>query len=237
MLRTISVRRKNTPRQSRQVQHFCYRGYVYDQECNLYYLQSRYYDPKVGRFLNRDVVYDLDAGLQGYNLFVYCGNNPVRRVDISGADSVDMIDGDEDTDEPQVKDGGCGRSHRFSSPPGNPSGNGNTAQSINTHNPTVPSTPNHNRLGKIVDILKGAVNNTAKKGITTNFQKSGGYDQATADFEYIDPSNTKTIDTQYGDGLQGTYNNISVILRRGSTSGGATLEFRISSRYVIKVRY
>jgi hypothetical protein len=87
----------------------------------------------MGRFLNHDVVYDLDAGLQGYNLFVYCGNNPVRRVDISGADSVDMIDGDEDADEPQVKDGGCGHGQRLTSAPSNPSGNGNAGNSGCTH--------------------------------------------------------------------------------------------------------
>ena len=31
-----------------------YRGYVYDQESGLYYLQSRYYNPEIGRFINAD---------------------------------------------------------------------------------------------------------------------------------------------------------------------------------------
>ena len=35
-----------------------YRGYVYDDETGLYYLQSRYYDPVTGRFLNADVYAD-----------------------------------------------------------------------------------------------------------------------------------------------------------------------------------
>ena len=64
-----------------------YRGYVYDDETGLYYLQSRYYDPQTRRFLNSDIVYDTDAGLQGYNLFIYCGNNPKNRIDASGFDS------------------------------------------------------------------------------------------------------------------------------------------------------
>ena len=66
-----------------------YRGYVYDNETGLYYLQSRYYDPQTRRFLNSDIVYDTDAGLQGYNLFIYCGNNPKNRIDASGFDSED----------------------------------------------------------------------------------------------------------------------------------------------------
>ena len=91
-----------------------YRGYVYDTEIGLYYLQSRYYDPEVGRFLNADIVYDTDAGLQGYNLFIYCGNNPINRIDVSGADSTDLIDGDKDDDE-QLTDGHSSHSHKSNS--------------------------------------------------------------------------------------------------------------------------
>ena len=65
----------------------------------MYYLQSRYYNPAVGRFLNADVVYDLDAGLEGYNLFLYCANDPVGRIDISGTDSEKVEDLDLADDE------------------------------------------------------------------------------------------------------------------------------------------
>jgi len=63
-----------------------YRGYYYDSETGLYYLQSRYYDPVVGRFLNADAVPMLGANgdFIGYNLFAYCGNNPVNMVDSCG---------------------------------------------------------------------------------------------------------------------------------------------------------
>ena len=63
-----------------------YRGYVYDQETQLYYLQSRYYNPTMGRFINADGVDYLGAGsnLTSYNLFAYCGNNPVAHVDYNG---------------------------------------------------------------------------------------------------------------------------------------------------------
>ena len=59
-----------------------YRGYYYDFETGFYYLQSRYYDPAIRRFINADV--QLNDGILGYNLFVYCENNPVMLVDYNG---------------------------------------------------------------------------------------------------------------------------------------------------------
>ena len=61
-----------------------YRGYVYDQECNLYYLQSRYYDPSIGRFLNADAYTSTGQGIVGNNMFAYCLNNPVNYLDSTG---------------------------------------------------------------------------------------------------------------------------------------------------------
>ena len=61
-----------------------YRGYVYDTESELYYLQSRYYDPEVGRFLNADSFASTGQGLLGNNMFAYCNNNPVNLSDYSG---------------------------------------------------------------------------------------------------------------------------------------------------------
>ena len=63
-----------------------YRGYVYDSETGLYYLQSRYYDPETGRFLNADDVDYIGASgtMLGYNAFAYCENNAVCRFDVSG---------------------------------------------------------------------------------------------------------------------------------------------------------
>ena len=63
-----------------------YREYYYDTETRLYYLQSRYYDPEVGRFINPDVfaTTDVDSVLSA-NMFAYCENNPIRNSDFSGA--------------------------------------------------------------------------------------------------------------------------------------------------------
>ena len=61
-----------------------YRGYVYDQETGFYYLNSRYYDPAVGRFINADSYPTTGQGLVGNNMFAYCGNNPIMYVDRNG---------------------------------------------------------------------------------------------------------------------------------------------------------
>ena len=61
-----------------------YRGYVYDTESRLYYLQSRYYDPEMGRFINADALASTGLGILGFNMFAYCRNNPASRVDVSG---------------------------------------------------------------------------------------------------------------------------------------------------------
>ena len=63
----------------------CYRSYVYDAETGLYYLQSRYYNPEIGRFISADSQLSTDDVI-GLNLFAYCGNNPVNRVDPTGKD-------------------------------------------------------------------------------------------------------------------------------------------------------
>lgn len=62
-----------------------YRGYYYDNETGLYYLNSRYYDPEIGRFINADdISYVAPDTLNGLNLYAYCGNNPVMNVDPDG---------------------------------------------------------------------------------------------------------------------------------------------------------
>ena len=66
---------------------FRYRSYYYDFETNLYYLNSRYYDPQIGRFINADDISVLSEGkdfFNGLNLYAYCGNNPINNTDESG---------------------------------------------------------------------------------------------------------------------------------------------------------
>ena len=70
----------------REINPIRYRGYVYDTETSLYYLQSRYYDPFTGRFLNADEIsymFMSDSAI-GSNAFSYCDNNSINAVDSDG---------------------------------------------------------------------------------------------------------------------------------------------------------
>ncbi len=69
-----------------QINPFRYRGYYYDTETGFYYLQSRYYDPVVGRFLNADneLFGSIFSGVMGNNYYTYAGNNPVNNTDRYG---------------------------------------------------------------------------------------------------------------------------------------------------------
>ncbi len=61
-----------------------YRGYYYDADLDMYYLQSRYYDPNTGRFINADAYVSTGQSITGYNMFTYCLNNPINYVDGNG---------------------------------------------------------------------------------------------------------------------------------------------------------
>ena len=61
-----------------------YRGYYYDTDLGLYYLQSRYYDPETGRFVNADGLVQTGMGLMDKNMFAYCLDDPVNYTDSDG---------------------------------------------------------------------------------------------------------------------------------------------------------
>jgi len=50
----------------------------------LYYLQTRYYDAAVGRFINADGFTSTGQGFLGNNMYAYCLNNPISYTDPSG---------------------------------------------------------------------------------------------------------------------------------------------------------
>ena len=64
---------------------FRYRGYVYDEETQWYYLKSRYYDPETCRFISADVLLSTGQGVLGYNCYAYCLCNPIHRKDDNGS--------------------------------------------------------------------------------------------------------------------------------------------------------
>ena len=66
-----------------------YRGYFYDTETGFYYLNSRYYDPQIGRWISPEPNvdqggFDSGAGFLGYNVYAYCANNPIMFKDETG---------------------------------------------------------------------------------------------------------------------------------------------------------
>jgi RHS repeat-associated protein len=71
-----------------------YRGYVYDEDTTLYYLQTRYYDPTTGRFINADdTVFISSSGTAiGDSIYTYCENEPVNRSDAEGTCYFDIKD-------------------------------------------------------------------------------------------------------------------------------------------------
>lgn len=64
-----------------------YRGYYCDTKTGYYYLQSRYYDPSICRFINADIpeiVKIFKDIFAGTNHFVYCSNDPINYFDYNG---------------------------------------------------------------------------------------------------------------------------------------------------------
>ncbi len=67
-----------------EINPYRYRGYRYDEETGWYYLNSRYYNPEISRFINADGLIGKTGDILGHNLYSYCQNSPVMMVDPSG---------------------------------------------------------------------------------------------------------------------------------------------------------
>jgi len=69
-----------------------YKGYYWDEQTGLYYLQSRFYDPEIMRFISADDIRFINASsIGGLNLFAYCLNNPISFIDSNGNEPVAII--------------------------------------------------------------------------------------------------------------------------------------------------
>ena len=175
-----------------------YRGYVYDSECDLYYLQSRYYDPSIGRYLNHDVLFDYNVGIRGYNLFAYCGNSPVFRLDPYGRAS---IGADEDADitndvVSEKEGGGTGVNYGNPNPApfyGGSGASGNSPGASNGGN-TSNATSSTSNSGYTTPSGGGGISGSQQvNGITVTFGHGGrhleGTGYTTADIEPAIASN------------------------------------------------
>ena len=93
--------------------------------------------------------------------------------------------------------------------------------------------------GKTIDdIIDGLPETTNGKGVARNFESTGDFEQTIRDFDALNPIDVKEIQTKYGSGKVGKLSDgTTVVARPGSTTGGATLEIRVSNRKVYKIRY
>jgi RHS repeat-associated protein len=66
------------------INSYTYRGYRYDSEIGMYYLNSRYYNPEIGRFINSDGLLGLEGDILTTNMYAYAVNNPIMNIDPSG---------------------------------------------------------------------------------------------------------------------------------------------------------
>ena len=79
---------------------------------------------------------------------------------------------------------------------------------------------------------------TNEKGVARNFESTGDFEQTLKDFDALNPTDVKEIQTLYGPGKVGKLSDgTTVVARPGSATGGATLEIRVSNRKVYKIRY
>ena len=82
----VAVNSNTSPTFIGNINPFRYRGYYYDSETGFYYLQTRYYDPTICRFINADN-YELVSQLASskeLNMYAYCRNNPIMYTDETG---------------------------------------------------------------------------------------------------------------------------------------------------------
>ncbi|MFA9466975.1 MAG: RHS repeat-associated core domain-containing protein [Velocimicrobium sp.] len=266
---------------------FKYAGEVYDEETGLYYLSARYYDPKMGRFINEDTYEGQAENLLSLNSYIYCYNNPIRYRDPSGNIPVETVldfafilwDAGECAKNPSLQNfayltwdivaaalpyvpgsyitkGGkviikadnaedaSKAADKFLDllEDGKKAKNARGAKSakmdLQFFAEKGTSKAAKGASNSIDNLIHGVKETTNGKGVARNFEKAGGYSKTVKDFNKLKPTNVKEIHTKYGTGYVGTLSDgTKVVARPGSTTGGATLEIKISNSKVYKIRY
>ena len=72
-----------------EINSYLYKGYYYDKETQLFWVSSRYYSPELCRWISPDDIEYLDPeSVNGLNLYVYCGNDPINKYDPTGHSAI-----------------------------------------------------------------------------------------------------------------------------------------------------
>lgn len=79
---------------------------------------------------------------------------------------------------------------------------------------------------------------TNPHGRVRNYEKTGGYSRALEEFDALSPSDVRPVTSTYGEAKMGVLKNgVTVLVREGSKTGGATIEFQITKNHIVKIRY
>ena len=78
-----------------QITTYRFTGQRWDPGTGLYWYNSRWYDPLIGRFIQADTIVPQPGNPQDLNRYTYCRNNPLRFIDPSGYDPLDQAWQDE----------------------------------------------------------------------------------------------------------------------------------------------
>jgi len=183
-------------------------------------------------------------------MFAYCGNNPVSRTDSSGEaweTALDVVSLLWSIAEVAANPTDF---WAWASMSGDlvdvmipfVGGIGETVKALSTLNKASEAAEAASDFSKglkqINDVLDNAKDTTKFKGPLRNYENPGTIYDAFLDFLSLNPSDVRTISTpRYGTGLVGMIDTTKVVLRNGSTTGGATLEIVISTLDTIKIRY
>ncbi|QHE50865.1 DNRLRE domain-containing protein [Pontibacillus sp. HMF3514] len=222
-----------------------YRGYRYDSETGLYYLNARYYNPEWGRFLNADTYGGKVGKILSHNVFAYSLNNPVMYSDPSGQIPVysveqqyqNMIDNNPLSMFWPLFE--IGNTIKRGAVKGTSWVSKNVNKLKDKASNLLTNVTKFNTK-TVDDLIDGAKPLQQKK--STIFQKSGGYNQAVKDFKALKPKNVKPIlEDGVEIGKRGKINmngnTVDINVRIKSSGNDPTIEI-IKHKYDrIKFRY
>lgn len=162
---------------------FRYRSYYYDKETNLYYLNSRYYNPEWGRFLNADGILGANEDILAYNLYAYVSNNPIMYSDELGYGIISFVK----KVVKKVKSLFTKNDKKSTSKP-------NKKQTTTPKITTVKSSSGGGNINKLPSIDKP---NSVKKAPNGNERYYGPDGKATKDIDWSHPEHHPELDNPH----------------------------------------